>query len=208
MSKFLITVMTVLCIGLLTIAAQGALVHYTFNETSSGNWNVLVQVSGDDTAGLSAYAIWVNSASGVNYTENVLGTLNGSYSPIGFQAGNLLKGYISGKYNAGNFQSYTAPISGIGKVPVFIMPPPGPPPIPVNLGVPALLGTLTTPAGLHLTTDLYPGPTGTGLFNAGVTGYLPTVTPTWEVNPIPEPATLALLAIGSALWLLGKRRSA
>ena len=210
MSKFAISVMTVLCIGLATIAAQGALVHYTFNETSSGNWNVLVQVTpqSGDTMGLSAYAIWVNAASGVNYTENTLGTLNGSYQPIGFQAGTLLKGFISGKYNAGNFQTYTAPIYNIGISPVYIAPPPGPPPIPVNLGVPALLGTLTTPAGLHLLTDLYPGPSGTGLFNAQGNGYLPTVTPTWEVNPIPEPATLALLAIGSALWLIGKRRSA
>ena len=200
MGKFAITTIIILCIGLSTLAAQGALVHYTFTETSSGNWDVLLQVSGDDTAGLSAYAIWVNAASGVNYTENTLGTLNAMSQPIGFSPSTLLKGYILGKYNAGNFQSYTAPILGIGKIPVHVDPPPAVPLPPVDLGVPALLGTLSTPAGLHLLTDIYPE--AVSLFNAVGDGYQSSPpSATWEVNPIPEPATLGLLLIGVLVLL-------
>ena len=98
MSRFTISVMTMFCIGLASLAAQGASVHYTFNETSSGNWDVLVQVTpaSGDTMGLSAYSIWVNAASGVTYTQNKLDTLNGSYAAIGFMPGTLVKGYIAG----------------------------------------------------------------------------------------------------------------
>lgn len=218
MSKFAITVMTVLCIGLTTLVAQGSLVHYTFNETSSGNWDVLLQVTpvSGDTMGLSGYSIWVNAASGVTYTQNRLSTYNDDEDPIGFIKSTLVKGYVGAKYNAGNFQTVGYPIYGIGKEEVYVMPPESFPPLPVDLDVPALLGTLTTPAGLHLLTDLYV--VSVGLFDAdGIdsdgagpdNGYqLSPPTPTWEVNPIPEPATLALLAIGSVLWLLGKRRSA
>ena len=204
MSKVAISIMTVLCIGLASLTAQGALVNYTFNETSSGQWNVLVQVSGTDTVGLSAYSIWVNSASGVDYTENVLGTIGAGFAPIGFSPSTEVEGYIAGKYNAGNFQSFGSKIAGIGKVPVDnpgIIPGTTPH---VLLGVPALLGTLSTPAGLHLSTDLYPG--SVGLFNADGTGYLASPpTPTWQVNSIPEPVTLLVLALGGLAALLRRR---
>ena len=206
MRKFGIVITTLICVGLSALAAQAAAVHYTFNETSSGTWEVLVQVTpaAGDTMGLSAYAIWVDSP-GVSYVSNKLDTLNGSYAAIGFLT--PVSGYVGALFNAGNFQTTGSPIYDVGINPVYILPPPGPPPVPVDLGVPALLGTLTTPAGLTLTSQLYPGPAGTGLFNGAGDGYQTSPpTPTWEVNPIPEPVTLTLLGLGGLAMLIRRRR--
>ena len=73
----------------------------------------------------------------------------------------------------------------------------------VQLGVPALLGTLTTPDGLGAANF---EATSVGLLNAAGDGFLSNPpTPTYEVNLIPEPATLGLLSIGTLL-ILGRRR--
>lgn len=124
--------------------------HYIFKETAPGKWEVLVEVTGNGTAGLSAYEIWVD---GVNpttvcFTENVLATVVGAgYNPVGFMS--LLQGDVGGSFNAGNFQnSGDAAIEGIGMTAIYEEGSfPGVTPL-VDLDVPALLGILSTPAGL------------------------------------------------------------
>ena len=112
MKKFSIAVTTLICIGLFALAAQAAAVHYTFNEPAPGTWEVYVEVTGADTAGLSAYSLWVNAGAGVSYAENVLGTVDGTFTPIGFSPATLSSGFILGQFNVGNFQTFTAPILG------------------------------------------------------------------------------------------------
>ena len=184
MKKF---AMTMLVIGLTAMVVQAAAVHYSFDEKVSGSWDVNVTVTGVDTAGLSAYSIWVNNLNPtwVSYAENTLGTLNGSFTPIGFQSSNLVQGDVGGNFNAGNFQSSGATaITNIGMNPVYVEPPAGVPTPPVNLGVPAFLGVLSTPAGLS-ENDF--SSFSVGLLNAANDGFLSPVTPTYEVNPLPSP---------------------
>ena len=124
-------------------------VHYTLKETSPGTWEVLIEVTGS-TAGLSAYEFWVDNVdpSLVSFDENVLATVVGEfYTPVGFMS--LLQGDVGGNFNAGNFQgSGASAIQGVGMIEIdepgsF----PGYTPH-VQLDVPALLGILSTPAGL------------------------------------------------------------
>ena len=177
---------------------QAVLVHYSFVETAPGNWTVSATVSGADTAGLSAYGLWVYDNAAVSYAENNLGTLDG----IGFLPGNLVAGYIFADFNAGNYQTAGAyAIQDIGINPVYI----ASPPITVDLGVPALLGTLTTPTGLG---EADFGPDGAGLLNATNDGYLTEgeITITYEVLPLPEPATLGILFLGGLALLRRSRK--
>jgi hypothetical protein len=161
-------------------------VNYIFQETAPGTWDVSVEVTGDETSGLSAYEIWVDvDPSTVNYTENTLGTVVGiNYDPIGFLSGNLLQGDVGGNFNAGNFQgSGDGALQGIGMV--AIDEPgslPGTTPH-VDLDVPALLGTLSAPTGL--TEEDFRVLTA-GLLNAAGDGFVDTgsLIPTMEVIPL------------------------
>lgn len=176
------------CIVLLVLVSdiQAASIHYSFDEISSGTWEFNVSVSGN-TAGLSSYSLWVNDATGVSYVENTLGTMVGAgFQPIGFLSANLLSGNIHGRFDAGNFQNYgNYAITGVGMVPVDEPGSlPGTTPH-ILLDIPALLGTLTTPAGLG-EGDF--APQGGWLLNADNTFfYTGEVTITHEVNSIPEP---------------------
>jgi hypothetical protein len=170
-------VMIMLVVGLMAVVGQAASIHYSFNEVASGTWEVYATVNGDNTAGLSAYSIWVNDSTGVSYVENTLGTIGADFTPIGFH--NLVSGDIIGRFDAGNYQHFgDHAITGIGMVPVDE---PGvlPGTIPgVQLSVPALLGTLTTPAGL-----------GEGDFEPGDDGSFLNVTNDWfltsaEIDPV------------------------
>ena len=78
MKRLGIAVTTVICIGLSALLAQAATVHYSFNETAVGNWDVYVEVTGEDTAGLSAYAVWVvDVAPGTcSWAQNALSVLD------------------------------------------------------------------------------------------------------------------------------------
>ena len=192
--------MTMMVVGLTAMVAQAGAVHYEFTETAPGTWDVTALVTGADTAGLSAYSIWVYSPpAGVSFAENTLGTLSAAFQPIGFQS--FVSGDVGGDFNAGNFQgSGAAAILGIGKVAVFVAPPAGVPLPPVDTGVPALLGTLTTPTGLGAQ-DF--AALSAGLLNAAGDGFLQDVTTSYEV--IPEPATMLLLGIGG-LALIRRRR--
>ncbi len=127
-------------------------VHYTFKETSPGTWEVLVEVSGEDTAGLAAYEVWVDGVdpAAVDFEENVLCTVVGEeYTQVGFSPGTFIDGEVAGSYNAGNYQgSGENAIIGVG---MAVVDEPGclPGITPhVNLDVPALLGILRTQPGL------------------------------------------------------------
>ncbi len=113
------------------IEPQTPAVHYTFKETAPGTWEVLVDVTGD-TAGLSAYEIWVDGVepTTVTYVENNLGS--------GFAS--LLAGDVGGSFNAGNYQGISVAIEGIGMVAIDEDG--------VILDAQALLGILSTEAGL------------------------------------------------------------
>ena len=74
----------------------------------------------------------------------------------------------------------------------------------VQLGVPALLGTLTTPDGLGAANF---EATSVGLLNAAGDGFLSNPpTPTYEVNLIPEPASLVLLGLGGVMMMATRRQ--
>ena len=177
-------VMTMMVIGLTGTVGQTAAVYYSFDEIASGTWNVNVTVTGEDTAGLSAYSIWVYNVdpSLVSYSENTLSTLNDAYSSIGFSSSMLVQGDVGGDFNAGNFQNSGAgAILGIGKIPVYVEPPAGIPTPPVDLGAPALLGTLSTPVDLSRGDFAF---TSANCLNAAGDGFLSDVT-LFRSNPLP-----------------------
>jgi hypothetical protein len=206
--RFGIAVTTLICIGLSAVLAQAAAVHYTFDETAPGSWDVSVEVTGADTAGLSAYSLWVKapSGAGVSFAQNILATVDAGFATYGFASGNVSQIAFPtlDLYSAGNFQTLTAKLLGVGMVAIddpgaF---PPGSPH--VQLVVPALLGTFTTPVGLGVA-DLYPG--DAGLFNAaGDAFHSAPPAATFTVNPIPEPVTLTLLGLGGLALLIRRRR--
>jgi len=124
-----------------TLVNELTAVHYTFEETSPGSWDVSVEVAGDGTSGLSAYEFWVDGVAPgtVSFTENTLGAV--VPSPVGFLPVTQLQDDIGGNFNAGNYQGTgDDAIQGIGMVDVDELG--------VDLGVPALLGTLSTEEGL------------------------------------------------------------
>ncbi len=193
-----------LVVGLVAVAAQAGAVHYSFDQTTETTWNVSVTVTGDDTAGLSAYGFYVNiDPTLVSYAENTLSAMNSSYQTVGITPGNLVAGDVGGKFNAGNYQGTGAyALLNIGLVPVQVISPI--PALPsVDLGVPALLGTLTTPAGLGAAD--FCNDSKSGLFNLEADGFLADVTTTYEVNPIPEPMTMSLIGLGG-LALIRRRK--
>ena len=194
MRKFGI-ITALICIGLASFAAEAATVTYTFNETVSGTWEVYAEVTTGvaETAGLSAYSVWVyTNPATVSYAENALFD-NTAFK--GFLPPNLSQGDVGGNFNAGNYQS----AGGFALVDIGISPVTSGP---VSLGVPALLGTLTTPGGLGVG-DL--AGTSAGLLNPANDGYLASVDVVSVVNPIPEPVTLALLGLGGLLALARRR---
>ena len=206
--------MTMMVIGLTAMVAQASVVHFSFDETAPGSWDVNVTVNYADTLGLAQYSIWVRGTNAVSYVENQMHTLRpGDFAQMGFQPQFRLQGPIGPDFNAGNFQRADEyAIHNIGVTPLQIGPPPpfpAPPPYDIDLGVPAHIGTFTTPAGLGLPAGSQEGhddfSASANLLNEPSDGIIHAIT-TWEVNPIPEPATLSLLSVGSLLLIRRKRR--
>ena len=172
---------TVALVCLIATAAFGQpTVDYTINETTPGTWDVLIDVAGAETAGLSAYEIWVdNVTSGVtSFTQNTLAvpaTRGFTSAPL---QGDIDMGGGVYNFNAGNLQSSgSAAITGIGMTAVNDPP--------VSLNAQALLGTLTTAGNLGAG-DFRVITGGTGLLNAANDGYYntSTLTPSLAVNPM------------------------
>ena len=149
-----------------------AAVHYHFDEVAVGQWEVSVEVTGEGTSGLSAYAVWVYAdPATVSYTENALF----DYATFrGFLPPNLVQGDVGGDFNVGNYQSAGVyGLTGVGMVPISMTD--------VDLDVPALLGILSTLAGLG--EDDFAA-LSAGLLNATNDGYLTEMIVTYEVNPL------------------------
>lgn len=172
--------MTVLIVGLMATVAQAARVQYILHETAPGNWELYVEVTGSDTAGLSAYGMFVDDLS-ASFTESTLYAVKTFNPPTtlemnGFLPMTFTDGTVSGMYNFGNYQNNDstilpiagvgAGIEGIGMVPVHELGIFGD----VNLAVPAHLGTITTSPGLNLSDFTGEIP---GLLNAASDGHLP-----------------------------------
>lgn len=198
MKKF---VATMLVVGLLAVVAQAGAVHYSFDETAAGTWTVSAEVTGTDTVGLSAYGAYCSDAA-ATYVQNTLSILGPTYTTVGFGAAD--QAVILGELNVGSFQTNAAAIQGVGQVVIDMATPPGPPPATLHLDAKALLGTFTT--ALVLGADDFRSD-GAGLLNLANDGYLTELTVTQEVNPIPEPMTLSLLAIGGCLVAIKRKRS-
>ena len=127
------------------------------------------------------------------------------YESIGFQvassADTVYPGTSTPSFNAGSYQSYDAAIADIGLNPVDRA---GTLAGHVILGVPALLGTLTTPTGLYDPEGTHFSSFSAGLLNLAGDGYLAEVTVTYEV--VPEPTTIGVLLAGLGLVLVSRWR--
>ena len=174
---FVLTSMVLLCLLTPSALAQPT-ANYILNETAPGTWDLLVDVTGVETAGLSAYEVWVDGVApaSASFTQNTLATAS-----AGFMPGTLVQGDIVGNFNAANYQgaaiSGGVAIQGIGKTAVSEAGPPA-----VNLDAQALLGTLSTPGGLGEADFRV---TTAGLLNMAGDGFLNTdlLVPTMEVIP-------------------------
>ena len=148
-------------------------VHYMFTEVTSGQWEVSAEVTGEGTSGLSAYSTWVYNTDPalVSYTENALF----DYATFrGFLPPNLVQGDVGGDFNVGNYQSAgDYGLTGVGLVPISMTD--------VDLDVPALLGILSTPAGLG--EDDFAA-LSAGLLNATNDDYLTEMIVSYEVDPL------------------------
>ncbi len=178
--KNLLVLTSVVLLCLLTPSALAQpTASYTLNETAPGTWDLLVDVTGAETAGLSAYEVWVDGVApaSASFTQNTLAT-----ATAGFMPGTFVSADIAGNFNAANYQGATVTggvaIQGIGKTAVSEAGPPA-----VNLDAQALLGTLSTP--LYLGAGDFRTPT-VGLLNAAGDGFLNTdsITPSLQVNPL------------------------
>jgi len=205
--------------ALLTFAwatgVQAAVVEATFIETESGSWDISVALAptAGDVTGLAGYAFEVvdTPADQVSFSQGrISGVDSGTFTPTGFGA--ALVGAVGGagstRYSVGSIQSLTsvdAQVPGIGIEPLNIAGA-GTGSNDIVTGVPALIGTLTTSAGLGV--DNFTAIEFQGLTTGGGQN---TVIASSDINvvvvPIPEPATLALMSFGLIGLVASRRRS-
>ena len=195
MKRFGIAVPTLICICLSALTAQAITVTYTFDQTSATTWDAYAAITADaaGTAGLATYSVWVYNVDPalVSFTQNS-NMFDGSASQ-GFYSPGLVQGDVGGNFNAGNFQNFgIGALLGVAKVPVVHTT--------GSLGVPALLGELTTPASTVFG-DL--GAISAGLYNVDNTGFYQGAI---GVVVAPEPVTLTLLGLGGLALLIRRRR--
>jgi len=205
-----------------TVDEPTVIAEMTFTETAAGEWDVYATITEDPndlSAGFHSYSFNVENLTSIEYdlisfTQNTaLDTLNTSSTPIGFTpTANRVPQLVGtpGEFlNINNFQgsnNLDQRIEGFGKGDVELTPsnPLFAPDLSVDESADVFLGTLFTP-GLVLDE--------TNLFRGSLTHFVPgepeTFVGTTEfvVNPIPEPASLMLVAAGVGVCLL-RRRSA
>ena len=182
-------------------------------ESTPGMWEVFVSITGD-TSGLYAYHLNVvdTDPTLISYEENTLIVLS-SLNPVFFTGFvKHIQGIVGDDlfFNAGSNQGPAQgdPIFNVGITPVFVPGILGPP---VDLDVPAKLGTFITPTGLGANNFELDG-FGAVLFDDSMTpgNFLESneVMVTLEVVPFPEPSTVALFALTAPALLLRRRQDA
>jgi len=198
----------------LTASAHAASIVATFEETAPGTWDFLVELTptGGDTSGLAGYSFDVVDvpADQVSFVQGqIRGVDPGTFQAIGFgdASGGAVGGAGSTRYSVGSLQSLTnvdSQVTGIGIEPLDIAG--AGTGNDVVVGVPALIGTLTSPAGL--TVENFSAIEFSGINAAGGQNIAFSAA---DVNvlvvPIPEPATLALMGFGLIGLVASRRRS-
>lgn len=139
-------------IGCLSLAlnATAANIEVNISETNPGEYAVVASVEpeGGDVLGIAGFSFDVVGTpnTGVSFMQNVLGGFEiASGGSIGF--GTPISGPVGDFFSVGNNQATsagTAEIMGVGVMPIMRETLP----TATNLGVPALLGTISGPAGL------------------------------------------------------------
>jgi len=211
-----IIAVTLISLGL-TSASFAASINASFTEVSEGNWEFAVELipMGNDVLGLATFDFEVvdTPADGIGFT---LGKIRGIdfdlFEGNGFAtfSSGPVGGAGSSRFAAGAIQSpdnADLQVPGIGISPVVID---GPGPNDFDVDVPAILATLTTPAGL---TEANFANVGLSALTNG--GGQNTVIDPNNINvsvvplgaPIPEPTALALTSLAIVGFAVRRRHS-
>lgn len=206
--------------GVSTTATADVLTYYA-NETSAGTWEIFVEVTGDQSNGLATVGIRLvgltDGTVGEFYTENVLTTQSETF---GFATGGFTTLPTQSDVSQEGFtlthtqRNSVNPLFDIGIIPHNIIGFDVPPNLDnpdIVLGVPALVGTLTTDevltaANFEFTGALFDETRTSGIDSLLEEGTEYTINSV--VTPIPEPGSLALLGLGGLLIATRRRRSA
>ena len=197
---------TVVMVGMLSAGVSyGGNADYTLTPLGGTQWELSVVVSGGDTSGLSAFNIDITgtnaevSATTFNFEPRIKGlNADAGFAPSGFQtqlAGLIGEPATATLYNAAGSQPLDAGALFDVGINVIDIPNATIPNNDIFFGVPAVLGVVDSPI------DFIANPSGIGV-DAGLyddqrdpQGFLPTSDVSLTI--IPEPASMALLGLGS-----------
>jgi len=201
-----------LIFGLATSAHAGS-VDATFTEVAEGQWELTATLTpaGGNVTGLATFSFNIldTPADGVSFDfGNIFGIDPDEFVANGFSSRSqgAVGGAGSTRYSVGAVQDPGAQelnVPGIGVSPVVID---GPGPNDFDLGVPALLGVLSTQPGLTAANfqDLQFGALTTG---GGQNTVISPDNITLTISPIPEPTTMALAGLALVGFVARRRRS-